>query len=209
MGSGQHPGDQCDITATLSNLQTRFGDTVSDATIRATVDEAVREATARGATGRQLAEITERVAEDRLRARGLVEHNDARSPGVLFLCVHNAGRSQMAAGWLRHLAADSIAVFSGGSQPALTINENAVHAMAEVGIDISRQLPQPWSDDVLRAVDVVVTMGCGDACPVYAGKRYVDWELDDPAGRGLDEIRPIRDEIERRVRSLIEELLPG
>jgi protein-tyrosine-phosphatase len=128
------------------------------------------------------------------------------SPSVLFLCVHNAGRSQMAAGWLRHLAGESVKVFSGGSEPAESLNRSAVAAMAEVGIDIAAELPQPWSDEIIQAADVVVTMGCGDACPFYPGKRYVDWELEDPAGKPVEEIRPIRDEIERRVRGLMAEL---
>lgn len=130
-------------------------------------------------------------------------------PTVLFLCVHNAGRSQMAAGFLRHLAGDRIDVLSAGSEPADAINPAAVAAMAEKGIDISAQQPRRWSDDTVEAADVIVTMGCGDACPVLPGKRYVDWELDDPAGKGVEEVRPIRDEIERRVRTLIAELDPA
>lgn len=125
------------------------------------------------------------------------------SPAVLFLCVHNAGRSQMAAGWMRHLAGDRITVFSGGSAPAESLNPIAVSAMAEKGIDIASASPQPWSDEILGATDVVVSMGCGDACPVLPGKRYVDWELDDPAGRPIEEVRPIRDDIELRVRGLM------
>ena len=127
-------------------------------------------------------------------------------PTVLFLCVHNAGRSQMAAAWMRHLAGDRVQVMSGGSTPAEHVNPTAVTSMREVGIDISDASPQPWTDETLGAADVVVTMGCGDACPVYPGKRYVDWPLDDPAGKSVDEVRPIRDEIQRRVRALIDEL---
>lgn len=130
------------------------------------------------------------------------------APAVLFLCVHNAGRSQMAAGLMRHLAGNQVEVFSGGSEPAESLNPTVVEAMAEKGIDISDEVPRPWSDEVVGAADVVVTMGCGDACPVFAGKRYLDWELDDPSGRSLEEVRPIRDEIERRVRDLLEELVP-
>lgn len=127
-------------------------------------------------------------------------------PSVLFLCVHNAGRSQMAAGWMRHLAGDRVDVFSGGSEPADRLNEAAVAVMEEKGIDISQMEPQRWTDEVVRSADVVVTMGCGDACPVYPGIRYVDWALADPAGRPIDEVRPIRDEVERRIRALLEEL---
>lgn len=129
-------------------------------------------------------------------------------PGVLFLCVHNAGRSQMAAGWLRHLAGDTVTVYSGGSEPADQINPAAVAAMAEVGIDITGEFPKPWTDEVVRAADVVVTMGCGDACPLIPGKRYEDWVLDDPAGQDLADVRPIRDEIRRRVDALILSLRP-
>ena len=127
-------------------------------------------------------------------------------PAVLFLCVHNAGRSQMAAGWLRHLAGDDVEVFSGGSEPASTLNPAAVAAMAEVGIDIAGQAPARWTDDVVRAADVVVTMGCGDVCPVFPGKRYEDWELRDPAGQPIEVVRSVRDDIERRVRVLIASL---
>lgn len=151
--------------------------------------------------------IAERMTNDRLRALVRLESPADLNPSVLFLCVHNAGRSQMAAGWMRHLAGDRVDVFSGGSEPASSLDQVVVAAMAEKGIDISLELPQPWADDVVRAADVIVTMGCGDACPVYPGKRYVDWELDDPAGRTLDEVRPIRDEIERRVRALLTELV--
>ena len=127
-------------------------------------------------------------------------------PEVLFVCVHNAGRSQMAAGLLNELAGDRITVRSAGSEPADEINPVAVEAMAELGIDISRELPKPLTDASVEVSDVVITMGCGDACPIYPGKRYEDWELADPAGKDLDTVRGIRDEIERRVRNLVEEL---
>ena len=124
-------------------------------------------------------------------------------PTVLFLCVHNAGRSQMASGWMRHLAGDRIEVMSGGSEPASQVNPAAVQAMKEVGIDITGQRPKLWTDQTVGAADVVVTMGCGDTCPVLPGKRYLDWELDDPAGMPVEGVRPVRDEIERRVRGLL------
>lgn len=127
-------------------------------------------------------------------------------PTVLLVCVHNAGRSQMAAGFLRHLAGDRIRVLSAGSEPAGRVNPSAVAAMKEKGIDISNQTPALLSDSDVRAADVVITMGCGDACPVYPGKRYEDWELEDPAGKPVDQVRPIRDEIERRVSRLVSEL---
>ncbi len=129
-------------------------------------------------------------------------------PAVLFVCVHNAGRSQMAAGYLRHLAGDRIEVLSAGSQPADQVNPAAVAAMAEEGIGIAAATPTLLTDSAVRTADVVVTMGCGDACPFYAGKRYEDWVLDDPAGQGVEAVRPIRDEIRRRVEALVAELLP-
>jgi arsenate reductase len=124
-------------------------------------------------------------------------------PTVLFLCVHNAGRSQMAAGWMRHLASDSVAVYSGGSEPAAEVNPMAVSAMAEVGIDIGSQSPRRFTAEAVRSADVVVTMGCGDACPVFPGKRYEDWELPDPAGQPIEVVRDVRDDIEQRVRGLL------
>ena len=125
---------------------------------------------------------------------------------VLFLCVHNAGRSQMALGWFNHLAGGRATAWSGGSEPGIDVNAAAVQAMAEVGIDITSEYPKPWTDEIVRAADVVVTMGCGDACPIFPGKRYEDWELEDPAGQGVDAVRPIRDEIGDRVRNLLADL---
>jgi arsenate reductase len=154
--------------------------------------------------------FVERLARERLKALAHVEGLVANMvPSVLFLCVHNAGRSQMAAGWLRHLAGPAVHVYSGGSEPASEVNPAAVEAMAEVGIDIRAEFPKPWTDEIVRAADVVVTMGCGDACPLYPGKRYEDWELDDPAGLGVGAVRPIRDEIRRRVEALLAELVPA
>jgi arsenate reductase len=132
-----------------------------------------------------------------------------RQPTVLFVCVHNAGRSQMAAGWLRHLAGDRVEVLSAGSQPADQINPVAVAAMREVGIDITAAQPKVLTTDAVRASDVVITMGCGDACPFYPGTRYEDWQLDDPAGHGIDAVRLIRDDVERRVRALLADLGPS
>lgn len=130
----------------------------------------------------------------------------SRRPSVMFLCVHNAGRSQMAAGFARHFGEGMVDVGSGGSEPADSLNPAVVEAMAEKGLDITDQVPQPWSDEVIRAADIVVTMGCGDTCPYYPGTRYVDWELEDPSGRSLEEVRSIRDDIEHRVRGLLSEL---
>ncbi|MGW1279279.1 arsenate reductase ArsC [Streptomyces tsukubensis] len=129
-----------------------------------------------------------------------------RKPSVLFVCVHNAGRSQMAAAWLAHLAGDRVEVRSAGSAPGAAVNPAAVAAMAEVGIDISAETPKILTVDAVRESDVCITMGCGDTCPVFPGKRYLDWTLEDPAGQGLEAVRPIRDEIEHRVRGLLAEL---
>jgi arsenate reductase len=151
--------------------------------------------------------FVERHARARLQAVARSEGKvPSAVPMVVFLCVHNAGRSQMAAGWLRHLGGDGVEVFSGGSDPAETVNPAAVAAMRAAGIDITQEFPKPWTDDVLQAADVIVTMGCGDTCPVYPGTRYLDWAVDDPAGLGVEEVGPIRDEIERRVRDLMQDL---
>ncbi|MFZ5870295.1 MAG: arsenate reductase ArsC [Actinomycetota bacterium] len=127
-------------------------------------------------------------------------------PEVLFVCVHNAGRSQMAAALLQHHGGDRVRVRSAGSAPAAVVNPAVVEAMDELGIDLRREVPKKLTDEAVEASDVVITMGCGDACPFYPGKRYLDWELDDPAGKGVDDVRPIRDEIDRRVRALLAEL---
>ncbi len=132
----------------------------------------------------------------------------SEKPSVLFVCVHNAGRSQMAAAWLSHLAGDRVEVRSAGSAPADQVNPAAVEAMREVGIDITAQTPKVLTVDAVQASDVCITMGCGDACPVFPGKRYLDWKLDDPAGQGVEAVRPIRDEIKNRVEKLIAEIAP-
>ncbi|HEY2696617.1 MAG TPA: arsenate reductase ArsC [Pseudonocardiaceae bacterium] len=130
-------------------------------------------------------------------------------PEVLFVCVHNAGRSQLAAALLHHHAEGRVVVRSAGSAPAETINPAVVAVLAELGLDLSREFPKPLTDDAVRAAAVVITMGCGDACPIYPGKRYLDWELDDPAGKTVEQVRPIRDEIDRRVTALLAELVPA
>jgi arsenate reductase len=133
----------------------------------------------------------------------------AKKPSVLFVCVHNAGRSQMGAGFLTSLSRGAIDVRSAGSEPAFEVNPSAVDAMAEVGIDISAEVPKVLTTGALKEADVVITMGCGDECPVFPGKRYEDWELADPAGKGIESVRPIRDEIRTRVEALVTELLPA
>jgi protein-tyrosine-phosphatase len=133
----------------------------------------------------------------------------APKPTVLFVCVHNAGRSQMAAGYLQHLAGDRVRVLSAGSEPAASVNPVAVQAMAEEGIDIASNQPKILSTEAVQESDVVITMGCGDTCPFFPGKRYEDWELDDPAGQPIDAVRPIRDEIRARIEALVEEIAPA
>jgi arsenate reductase len=151
--------------------------------------------------------LAERFARQRLQALAKIEYPDTHTtPVVLFLCTHNAGRSQMAMGFLQHLGGGGAIAWSGGSQPSSSVNPAAVEAMAERGIDISREYPKPWTDEVVRAADVVVTMGCGDACPIYPGRRYEEWELPDPNGLDVSAVRPIRDEIENRVRILLRQL---
>jgi arsenate reductase (thioredoxin) len=151
--------------------------------------------------------MAERFARQRLRALARVESKITDGvPVVLFLCVHNAGRSQMALGWFNHLAGEKAIAWSGGSEPGNEVNPAAIAAMAEVGIDISEEFPKPWTDEIVRAADVVVTMGCGDACPLFPGKRYEDWLLSDPFGKSVEEVRPTRDEIGRRVGELLASL---
>jgi arsenate reductase len=162
----------------------------------------------RATTEQFLPLLAERFARQRLKALARVEGKaDDGVPIVLFLCVHNAGRSQMALGWFNHLAGEQAVAWSGGSEPGEEVNPAAVAAMAEMGIDIAKEFPKPWTEEIVQAADVVITMGCGDACPLYPGKRYEDWELEDPAGKGVEAVRPIRDEIERRVRGLLQSLV--
>ncbi|WP_168916383.1 arsenate reductase ArsC [Microcella flavibacter] len=134
---------------------------------------------------------------------------DTATPTVLFVCVHNAGRSQMAAGYLQHLAGDRVQVLSAGSAPKDQINPVAIEAMAEEGIDIAHNVPKVLTVEAVKESDVVITMGCGDACPIFPGKRYEDWELDDPAGQGIESVRPIRDDIKGRIQTLLAEILPA
>ncbi|QYC41628.1 Arsenate-mycothiol transferase ArsC2 [Nonomuraea coxensis DSM 45129] len=151
--------------------------------------------------------LAERFARQRLRALARVEgKDDAGVPIVLFLCVHNAGRSQMALGFFAHLAGRRALGWSGGTEPGELINPAVVEVMHERGIDITGEFPKPWTSEIVQAADVVVTMGCGDACPVHPGKRYLDWDLDDPDGKTPEQIRPIRDDIERRVRALLADI---
>lgn len=190
-----------------SNLRTEFGDMFGVETIELFLHSSYDQFADRATVPRFLPLLAERYARQRLRALARVEgkHHDGK-PTVLFLCTHNAGRSQMAMGFFTHLAGDAAVAWSGGSEPGTEVNPAAIDAMSERGIDISHEYPKPWTEEIVQAADVVVTMGCGDACPIFPGRRYEEWELDDPAGMGVDAVRPIRDEIERRVRALLVEL---
>ena len=198
---------QLALRSSAALLQKEFDGTFSAETIERFLHSSYDEFGARLGNDRYLTTFAERFARERLRALARVEgmSQDGR-PIVLFLCTHNAGRSQMALGYFNALAGDRAIAWSGGSEPGRQVNPAAIAAMAEVGIDISGEYPKPWTDEIVGAADVVVTMGCGDACPVFPGKRYVDWSLEDPNGLGIDAVRPIRDQIRGRVVDLLGEL---
>ena len=196
------------LRTSAGRLQERFSGVFSTETIERFLYHSYDEFATRAAVVQCLPLLAERFAVQRLTALARVEgRSDDHRPIVLFLCVHNAGRSQMALGFFEYLAGDAAIAWSGGSEPASQINPAAIEAMAERGIDISREFPKPWTDEVVRAADVIVTMGCGDACPIFPGKRYEDWTVDDPADLDLADVRVIRDDIERRVRTLIGEIV--
>jgi arsenate reductase len=202
----QSPEEHEIVEQAVQQLARRFAGTFDESVIRPVVADCY-ESFADAKVRTFIPVFTVRYAGDRLRALAKVRGVAATAmPSVLFVCVHNAGRSQMAAGWVRHLAGDRVEVFSGGSDPGHDLNAAAVAAMAEVGVDIRDEYPKPFATEIVQAADVVITMGCGDTCPIFPGKRYEDWALDDPAGLGIEAVRPIRDEIKRRVESLISDL---
>lgn len=188
------------------DLHTEFRGIFGEETIESLLFDSYSELASTATITRWLVVGAERFARQRLQALAHAESAAKDKPAVLFLCVHNAGRSQMALGWFKHLAGDKAVAWSGGTEPVAGINPGVLAAMAEVGIDISHEFSKKWTDEFVLAADVVITMGCGDACPLLPGKHYEDWELDDPAGKTLDQIRPIRDEIRDRVANLIEKL---
>jgi len=194
------------LTTATARLREEFDGTFGTETIERFLHSSYDRFATRSTVPNFLPLLAERFARQRLHALAKVEGRATTIPTVLFLCVHNAGRSQMALGFFQHLAGDRAVAWSGGSEPGHEINPSAVAAMAEIGVDISREFPKPWTDEIVRAADVVITMGCGDACPVFPGKRYLDWQLDDPAGKGVEDVRPVRDEIELRVRALLVDL---
>jgi len=202
-----HPDEKLALRQASARLEDEFSVHYGPETIERFLASSFDQFASRSTIVKFLPLLAERFARQRLRALARVEglHADGK-PVVLFLCTHNAGRSQMALGFFEQLAGERAVAWSGGSEPGNEVNPSAVAAMAERGIDISHEFPKPWTDETVRAADVVVTMGCGDACPVFPGKRYENWEVEDPAGQGLDDVRPIRDELERRVRHLLDSL---
>ena len=202
--------DTAVLERTAPDLAERFVGVFSTQTVYRYVFESYAALRRTAKIKTHLVPLTVHFATDRLTALAQSEGVIVKTvPEVLFVCVHNAGRSQMAAALLHHHAQGRVHVRSAGSAPADTINPAVREVMDEIGLDLSREFPKPLTDDVVRAADVVITMGCGDACPIYPGKRYLDWELTDPAGKGAEEIRPIRDDIDARVRALLAELVPA
>jgi protein-tyrosine-phosphatase len=201
------PAERMCLHSAARDLHIQFRGIFGEETIEALLFDSYAELASRATITRWLVIGAERFARQRLQALAHAQASAiGKVPAVLFLCVHNAGRSQMALGWFTRLAGDRAIAWSGGSEPVSGINPGVVAAMAEVGIDISHEFSKPWTDEFVVAADVVITMGCGDACPLLPGKHYEDWELDDPAEKTLEQIRPIRDEIRDRVTNLIEKL---
>jgi arsenate reductase (thioredoxin) len=195
------------LKTAATRLRKEFEDTFGVETIERFLHSSYDQFAGRATVSNFLPLLAERFARQRLHALAKVEgRTHDGKPTVLFLCTHNAGRSQMALGFFEHLAGDAAVAWSGGSEPGDELNRAAIEAMRERDIDISGEFPKPWTDEIVRAADVVVTMGCGDACPVFPGKRYEEWVLDDPAGMDVEHVRPVRDEIERRVRHLLHQL---
>lgn len=205
-GARLTPEQQLQIRQIAARLQREFDGTFSLETIERYILDSQAKLEHRATVTNWLPVLIERFARDRLFALTRLEVGTLDKPAVLFLCVHNAGRSQMAAGWLRQLAGDSVDVFSGGSDPGVVVNAAAIEVMAEVGIDIADEYPKPWTDEIARAADVIVTMGCGDACPIFPGTRYEDWDLADPAGQPVDVVRAIREDIRVKVTELVSSL---
>lgn len=193
-----------------ASLTAEFAGTFSPETVAACLSKSYDRLVATARVDRFLVVLAERFTRERLQAIAQLEGKLVTTvPEVLFVCVHNAGRSQMAAALLDRRAGGRVHVRSAGSEPSDQLNPAVVEAMAELGLDISKEFPKPLTDEVVRAADVVITMGCGDACPLYPGKRYLDWDLEDPAGKSLATVRRIRDDIDDRVRELIRELVPA
>ena len=198
---------QLALSAAASRLQDEFGEQIGMETIEKLLHSSYDHFAARAKIPNFVPLLAERFTRQQLQALSRIEGTSADGkPTVLFLCTHNAGRSQMALGFFTQLAGAQGLAWSGGSEPETELNPSAVEAMAEVGIDITGEYPKPWTGEIVQAADVVITMGCGDSCPVFPGKRYEEWELPDPAGQSVEAVRPIRDDIEQRVRRLLTEL---
>ncbi|MGB2920899.1 MAG: arsenate reductase ArsC [Mycobacterium sp.] len=198
---------QLALKTAATRLERDFGDSFGVETIERFLHTSYDQFAGRASVPNFLPLLAERFARQRLHALARVEGkiSDGK-PTVLFLCTHNAGRSQMALGFFTHFAGDDAVAWSGGSEPGDAINPSAVAVMAEMGIDITGEFPKPWTDEIVQAADVVITMGCGDACPIFPSKRYENWDLPDPEGQDVDAVRPIRDDLEERVRRLLAEL---
>jgi arsenate reductase len=212
MTEGFRPTDlsidqQLALRTAAVNLQREFDGVFGAETIEKFLHSSYDQFAGRASVPNFLPLLAERFARQRLTALARVEGkmHDGK-PVVLFLCTHNAGRSQIALGYFQHLAGDNAVAWSGGSEPGEQVNPAAIAVMKEIGIDIDAEFPKPWTDEIVRAADVVVTMGCGDACPVFPGKRYLNWELPDPNGLDVEQVRPIRDQIEQKVRGLLHDL---
>ncbi len=198
---------QIALRQAAAKLEREFTGTFGTETIERFLHSSYDQFADRATVSQFLPLLAERFARQRLRALARVEGlSHDGSPIVLFLCTHNAGRSQMAMGFFQNYAGNRAIAWSGGTEPGNQVNPAAIDVMRERGIDIAEEFPKPWTDEIVRAADVVVTMGCGDACPVFPGKRYEDWDIQDPQGLGADAVRPIRDEIERRVLALLSQL---
>jgi len=199
--------DHAVLDRAAAELATRYSGVYAEQAVRQLIDDSYRLLAQRARLTTHLSTLAIRFATDRLAAVARHEgHLMTSTPEVLFVCVHNAGRSQMAAALLDHYAAGRVHVRSAGSTPADQINPAVLEVMSEIGLDLSKEFPKPLTTDVVQAADIVITMGCGDACPIFPGKRYLDWDLDDPAQLDVEQVRPIRDEIDRRVRALVNEL---
>jgi arsenate reductase len=195
------------LKTAATRLHTDFGEHFGIETIERFLHSSYDQFAGRATIPNFLPLLAERWARQRLTALARVEGKITdTTPTVLFLCTHNAGRSQMALGFFNQLAGGQAVAWSGGSEPGTEINPAAIAAMAEIGIDITREFPKPWTEEIVKASDVIITMGCGDACPVFPGHRYEEWILPDPNGQSIDAVRPIRDDIEQRVRRLLTEL---
>lgn len=199
-----HADERTALKQAAAQLTTEFTGLYGAETIERFLASSYDQFAVRATLTKFLPLLAERFARQRLHALARIEglHADGK-PVVLFLCTHNAGRSQMALGFFQALTGDTAIAWSGGSEPGREVNADAITAMAERGINIAGEFPKPWTDETVRAADVVITMGCGDACPIFPGKRYENWDVDDPADQDLDTVRRIRDDLERRVRTLI------